>query len=127
MIDRAPNPATLVERVLKLAPLWNPAWKALFEAAATCCPLVGFAGFALMEGSPRSAPRSTKPTLVGALFRKLSATVAGNTSVNIPKPPRTTVLLPEPNGVQEKPARGFTAIAWNPGNAWCWPEVNSVE
>src|ERR1700733_1928234 len=74
-----------------------------------------------------SGPFKVKPTLVGALFRKLSATVAGNTSVNRPKPPRTTVLLPEPNGDQEKPTRGFTVIAWNPGNAWCWPLVSNEE
>src|ERR1700728_3360188 len=103
MIDGAPKPGTLEESVLKLAPLRNPAWNALSEEAASCCPLVGLVGLALIEGPPRSAPGSSKPTLVGALFRKLSATVAGNTSVNIPKPPRTTVLLFEPNGVQEKP------------------------
>src|SRR5579883_41415 len=42
----------------------------------------------------------------GELFSRLSAIVAGNASVNRPKPPRITVLVPAPNGLQAKPILG---------------------
>src|SRR4029077_5617512 len=42
----------------------------------------------------------------GELFSRLSAIVAGKASVNKPKPPRITVLGPEPNGLHQKPNPG---------------------
>src|SRR5262249_31579297 len=42
----------------------------------------------------------------GELFSRLSAIVAGNASVNSPKPPRITVLRADPNGLQAKPILG---------------------
>src|SRR5215470_12895258 len=42
----------------------------------------------------------------GELFSRLSAMVAGNASVNSPKPPRITVLRADPNGLQAKPILG---------------------
>src|ERR1700722_3806564 len=84
-------------------------------------PLVGLAGSTLI------GPFRTKPKLLGALFRKSSATVPGKTSGNIPKPPRTTVRLSVPQRDHEKPNRGLIAIAWKPVNATCSPLAISEE
>src|SRR4051812_10868896 len=82
-----------------VSPLENPCWKEVFACAASA------AWFPETAGDKGAVP-VTKRLFNGALFSSELAIVAGNMSVNKPNPPRITVLLPAPNGLQAKPMRG---------------------
>src|ERR1700735_2726613 len=106
------KPGTLADSVLLLAPLLKPDWNAAWEPAVICCPLAAEPGWRLKGAAPpKSGPNIVKPTFDGALFRKVSAIVPGNTSENNPNPPRTTVPASVPLGENEKPIRGLTEMA----------------
>src|SRR5581483_3181369 len=80
-------------------PLLNPVTNEALAPAAVDCWLPATSG-------ERNPGPTVNGLLTGGLFMKLSTTVAGNTSVNSPKPPRKTVSRPVPNGLHAKPKRG---------------------
>src|SRR5258708_35412077 len=85
----------------KVPPLLKPAMKAWLAPLAEAKMLVGSAG------EERLLPPRVNRFDTGEFLEKLSTTVAGKESENIPMPPLMTVLL---IGLQVNPKRGCQTI-----------------
>src|SRR5258706_253509 len=98
----------------RVSPAAKPVTNEAFAAAATAAWLSATSG-------DSGANPTWKGFSRGELFNNESAIVAGNMSENNPNPPRTTVFLPEPNGLQAKPTRGCQLMLVYLFSAWPRP------
>src|SRR5437016_13735717 len=93
--------------VVKFPPLLKPETKAWLAAFAEAKMLLGSAAEErLLFGVPKSPPMVNRFD-TGEFLEKLSTTVAGKESLNIPIPPLMTVFL---IGLQVNPRRGCQTI-----------------